>query len=101
MKNDVEGSEQDDGPALVNLKLLSPSDEYNLHLRDLPAATTTVKDLRLRIQQEISSHPPTDRMRLIYRGHVLSKETDTLQDVLGADNVRGPHSYLHFPAALR
>lgn len=75
-------------PAHINLKVLSPSTEVpgDLSFADIPAATT-VKDLRLRIQGEITSKPATDRMRLIYRGRVVVNDTDTLLDVFGVENV--------------
>ncbi|KAF2277186.1 uncharacterized protein EI97DRAFT_466705 [Westerdykella ornata] len=73
----------------INLKVLSPSTEVqgDIHLPDLPISLT-LKELRDRIQNEIPSRPATERMRLIYRGRALSRETDTLSDVLGLDNVR-------------
>lgn len=74
--------------SLINLKVLSPSTEVqgDLSFPDIPASTT-VKDLRLRIQNEIASRPATERMRLIYRGRVVANETDRLVDVFGSENV--------------
>ncbi|KAF2743943.1 hypothetical protein M011DRAFT_470840 [Sporormia fimetaria CBS 119925] len=83
--------------ATINLKVLSPSTEVQGDIT-LPAIpiSTTVKDLRLRIQNEIATRPSTDRMRLIYRGRVVANETDTLSDVFGAENVRSaPDHTLH------
>lgn len=79
-----------DEPILINLKVLSPSTEVegDISLPDIPAATT-VKDLRVKIQDAIATKPSTERMRLIYRGRVVAKDTDTLSDVFGIDNVRG------------
>lgn len=72
----------------INLKVLSPSTEVgrDLSFPDI-AAATTVKDLRLRIQNEIPSQPAVERMRLIYRGRVILHDADTLVDVFGLDNV--------------
>ena len=76
----------DDAPA-VNLKILSPNFEGDIALPDL-AASTTVKELRVRIQGAMDTRPATERMRLIYRGRVVVNEMDTLSDVFGPENVR-------------
>lgn len=72
---------------LIHLKVLSPSTEVqsDVNLADIPASTT-VRDLRLRLQNEIPSRPTTDRMRLIYRGHVVANDDDTLLNVFGLEN---------------
>jgi hypothetical protein len=85
-------AEETGAPAAINLKVLSPSTEVpgDINLPELPA-NTTVRELRLRIQDAIATRPATDRMRLIYRGHVIVNDTDTLTDVFGADNAsHGP-----------
>ena len=76
-------------PLVIDLKVLSPSTEVagDINLPQIPASTT-VKELRLKLQDAIPSRPVTDRMRLIYRGKVVANEMDTLSDVFGADNVR-------------
>jgi hypothetical protein len=73
----------------INLKVLSPSTEVEggVSFPDLPA-TTTVQELRSRIQDAVPSKPATERMRLIYRGRVVANDADTLGHVFGADNVR-------------
>ncbi|KAJ4288520.1 hypothetical protein N0V90_011757 [Kalmusia sp. IMI 367209] len=75
--------------ASVNLRILSPSAEVEggVHLAGLPA-TTTVGELRQRIQDAVPSRPATDRMRLIYRGRVVANDDDTLEIVFGTDNIR-------------
>jgi hypothetical protein len=78
----------DDAPA-VNLKIFSPNFEGDIALPDL-AAATTVKELRVLIQDAMDTRPATERMRLIYRGRVVASETDTLSDVFGPENVRLP-----------
>ena len=80
-----------DDTLAVNLKVLSPSSEIEggLHLQQLPASTT-VRELRLKIQDAVASKPGPERMRLIYRGKVVANDADTLETVFGADNVRGP-----------
>jgi predicted glycosyltransferase len=72
----------------INLKVLSPSAELDggITLADIPASTT-VKELRSRIQNAVPSKPAPDRMRLIYRGRVVANDADTLSTVFGTDNV--------------
>ncbi|KAJ4362650.1 hypothetical protein N0V95_001358 [Ascochyta clinopodiicola] len=78
-----------DDSLAINLKVLSPSSEVEsgVHLRDL-AASTTVQELRLKIQDAVPSKPDPARMRLIYRGKVVANDTDSLETVFGADNIR-------------
>ncbi|KAG9191550.1 hypothetical protein G6011_10284 [Alternaria panax] len=73
----------------INLKILSPSTEVEggVHLADMPASTT-VRELRSRIQDAAPSKPAPERMRLIYRGRVVANDADTLSKVFGADNIR-------------
>jgi hypothetical protein len=73
----------------VNLRILSPSTEVEggVNLPDLPTSTT-IKELRSRIQNAVPSKPATDRMRLIYRGRVVANDADTLGNVFGAESVR-------------
>ncbi|KAF3041124.1 hypothetical protein E8E12_007838 [Didymella heteroderae] len=73
----------------INLKVLSPSSEIEggIHLQDVPASTT-VRELRLKIQDAVASKPGPERMRLIYRGKVVANDADTLETVFGADNLR-------------
>lgn len=75
---------------VLNLKVLSPSSEFEggIHLRELPASTT-VRALRLRIQDAVPSKPAPERMRLIYRGKVVANDAATLEAVFGAENVGG------------
>jgi hypothetical protein len=82
-------SKMAEGTPTINLKVLSPSTEVEggVNLADVPT-TTTIKELRSRIQDAVPSKPATERMRLIYRGRVVANDADTLADVFGADNVR-------------
>ncbi|KAI1556339.1 repeatmulti-domain protein [Pyrenophora tritici-repentis] len=77
-----------EGEQTINLKILSPSTEVEggVNLADVPASTT-VKELRSRIQNAVPSKPATDRMRLIYRGRVVANDAETLGNVFGTDNV--------------
>ncbi|KAA8620828.1 hypothetical protein Alg130_02474 [Pyrenophora tritici-repentis] len=76
-----------EGEQTINLKILSPSTEVEggVNLADVPASTT-VKELRSRIQNAVPSKPATDRMRLIYRGRVVANDAETLGNVFGTDN---------------
>ncbi|KAF2124784.1 hypothetical protein P153DRAFT_360960 [Dothidotthia symphoricarpi CBS 119687] len=78
-----------DEPATLNLRILSPSDEVEggVTFAELPTSTT-VKQLRERIQDAVPSRPAPERMRLIYRGRVVANDGDTLGDVFGAGNIR-------------
>lgn len=77
-----------DDSVTINLRVLSPSSELEggIHLQDLPAATT-VRELRLKIQDAIASKPGPERMRLIYRGKVVANDADSLETVFGTENV--------------
>ena len=73
----------------INLRILSPSTEVEggVTFPDIPASTT-IKELRSRIQDAVPSKPATERMRLIYRGRVVTNDADTLANIFGADSVR-------------
>jgi hypothetical protein len=73
----------------LNLKILSPSTEVEggINFPDIPTSTT-IKELRNRIQDAVQSKPAPDRMRLIYRGRVVANDADTLGSVFGAESVR-------------
>jgi hypothetical protein len=77
-----------DGGDVINLKILSPSTEVEggIHLPDLPASTT-IKELRQKIQDAAPSRPATERMRLIYRGRVVANDNDKLIDIFGVESV--------------
>lgn len=70
------------------LHVLSPSAEVpdKLTFSSIPV-TTTVAELKARIQDAIPSMPSPARQRLIYRGKALVKDTDTLKDVFGQETV--------------
>ncbi|KAF1844151.1 uncharacterized protein K460DRAFT_357777 [Cucurbitaria berberidis CBS 394.84] len=78
-----------DDEATINLRILSPSTEVEggISFPDLPASTT-IKELRSRIQDAVPSKPAPGHMRLIYRGRVVANDEDTLGNVFGADSIR-------------
>ena len=73
----------------INLRILSPSPEVEggIHFPAL-AASTTIAELKQKIQDAVPSKPATDRMRLIYRGRVVANADDALLTVFGSDTVR-------------
>ncbi|KAF2816125.1 uncharacterized protein BDZ99DRAFT_458028 [Mytilinidion resinicola] len=73
----------------IDLKVLSPSTEVDgdMFFKQLPASTT-VAELKLKIKDQIAAKPAVERMRLIYRGRVMAKESDTMTDVFGRDEIR-------------
>ncbi|KAL2131328.1 hypothetical protein VTI74DRAFT_5252 [Chaetomium olivicolor] len=89
-------SAQEDGPLAVNLQIVSPSVGVgNLRFPGLPA-TTTVRQLKDRIRETLPSRPADDHQRLIHRGRLLARDTDTLQDVFGEETIRsGDQQTIH------
>ncbi|KAJ4315978.1 hypothetical protein N0V94_005670 [Neodidymelliopsis sp. IMI 364377] len=88
-----------EGALTLDLKILSPSSEIEggIRLQDLPASTT-VRELRLKIQHVAPSNPGPERMRLIYRGRLVANDADTLENVFGAANIReSKDQSLHLP----
>ncbi|KAL2195067.1 hypothetical protein P885DRAFT_41126 [Corynascus similis CBS 632.67] len=79
---------QENAPLAVNLHIVSPSAGVgNLRFPDIPA-TTTIRQLRERIRESLSSRPADDHQRLIHRGRLLARDTDTLQDIFGEEAIR-------------
>lgn len=76
-------------PQTIFLHILSPSSEVpdKLTFPAIPV-TTTVDELKNKIQDAITTKPSPQRQRLIYRGKALVKPTDTMKDVFGQDTVR-------------
>ena len=80
-------------PQKVLIHVLSPSIEVpRLTFREVPISTT-IGDIKKRIQDAVSIKPPPERQRLIYRGKVLTRHEMTLEAVLGLVAVR--HMYYH------
>lgn len=73
----------------IDLKLLSPSPEVpasGLLFEDI-SPSTTLGELRIKIQAALPSHPLPARQRIIYFGRVLQRDNDTLSGVFGETNV--------------
>jgi hypothetical protein len=78
-----------DGPLSVNLQIISPSAGVgNLRFPSLPA-TTTVQQLKAKIRESVASRPADEHQRLIHRGRMLARDTDTLLDIFGEEAVCG------------
>jgi hypothetical protein len=76
-------------PLSFTLVVLSPSvgAASRLNFPHLPAATT-VKQLKAKIRDALQSKPPDDNQRLIHRGRMLARETETMLDIFGKETVR-------------
>ena len=72
----------------IDLKVLSPNLESTggLNLRDLPVSTT-IADLRVKLHNELPGNPSPERLRLIYLGRLIRRDSDTLLDVFGREAV--------------
>lgn len=72
----------------INVKVLSqlPEPDGVIHFENLPV-TTTVGELKTKIQDHVTSKPAVEHQRIIYRGRVMARETSTLLDVFGRDAV--------------
>ena len=88
----VSNSKDIDCSTHIDLRILSPSTEVEreLSFQCLPASTT-IAQLKERIQKSIPSGPEAYRQRLIFRGRVIMKDDATLIDVFGKDSVSLPH----------
>ncbi|KAK4148244.1 uncharacterized protein C8A04DRAFT_24045 [Dichotomopilus funicola] len=79
---------QDDAALVVNLQIVSPSVGVGtLRFPDIPA-TATVQQLKQKIRGSLTSRPADDQQRLIHRGRLLARESDTLQDIFGEALIR-------------
>ncbi|KAI9705207.1 MAG: hypothetical protein M1820_005354 [Bogoriella megaspora] len=73
----------------ITIKILSPSPEIRNGIVLSPLSTsTTVGQVKQQLRERISSRPPNERQRLIYRGRVMMDESQTLLNVFGEDAVK-------------
>jgi DUF2407 ubiquitin-like domain len=70
------------------LQVVSPSVGVNgpLSFSQLPTATT-IKQLKARIREALPIRPPDENQRLIHRGRLLARETETMAEIFGQDTV--------------
>ncbi|KAI9766912.1 MAG: hypothetical protein M1840_006209 [Geoglossum simile] len=68
----------------ISVSILSPSTElpHQLSFTCVPTSST-VGELKQRIRDAVPSRPELGRLRLIHRGRMLSRDTDTMSDVFG------------------
>lgn len=83
-------TKEEEQPELLKftLSIISPSSEVpNPLVFPQLLATTTVKDLKAKIQDVIPSKPVEEHQRLIHRGRLLAREMETMEDIFGKDTV--------------
>ncbi|MCJ1394104.1 hypothetical protein MMC18_006982 [Xylographa bjoerkii] len=73
----------------IFLNILSPSSEVPQKLTYPDILTsTTIHELKQRIQNDVETRPGPERQRLIYRGRALVQEEKTLEDIFGHEAVQ-------------
>ena len=78
----------EDGARRVVIHVVSPSAEAKrLSFPNTPLSST-IADVKLKIQAAVPSSPLPDRQRLIYQGRPLTSPTATLESVFGPEAVR-------------
>jgi len=84
-------TENDERPEPINftLVILSPSVGIDrpLTFSHLPA-TTSIKELKAKIRDALATKPADENQRLIHRGRLLARETETMTEVFGRETVR-------------
>lgn len=85
--------EEHPDPSTFTLQIISPSIGVTSPLSfPLLPTTTTVKQLKAKIRDALPSKPVDESQRLIHRGRMLAKETETMLEVFGQETVN--NSYL-------
>jgi hypothetical protein len=82
-------------PITFTLVVVSPSTgvESPLTFPQLDA-TTTVKQLKTKLRDVLLSKPTDGNQRLIHRGRLLARETETMLDIFGKEAVGGTYAYV-------
>ena len=72
----------------ILLNVLSPSPEVpqKLTYAELPVSTT-ISELKQKIQNDVETRPSAERQRLIYRGRPLLQGERSLENVFGVEEV--------------
>ncbi|KAE9379066.1 hypothetical protein N431DRAFT_478156 [Stipitochalara longipes BDJ] len=78
-------------PLSFTLQIISPSIGVTgpLNFPLLPAATT-VKQLKAKIRDALPSKPVDESQRLIHRGRMLARETETMLEIFGQETLANP-----------
>ncbi|KAL5326712.1 hypothetical protein ACEPPN_004401 [Leptodophora sp. 'Broadleaf-Isolate-01'] len=86
-------AEEASGPLTFTLHVVSPSVGVSgpLNFSKLPA-TTTVKELKSRIRDILPSKPQDENQRLIHRGRMLGRESETMLDIFGQETLSNTES---------
>lgn len=88
--------EEQPEPLSFTLTIVSPSVGANrLNFPHL-AATTTVEQLKAKIRDALPSKPPNELQRLIHRGRMLSRESQTMVEIFGKDVVSPNQDFYGF-----
>ncbi|TVY81396.1 hypothetical protein LSUE1_G005233 [Lachnellula suecica] len=89
----ITGRDGEPGALSFTLIVVSPSvgvaSPLNFHL--LPASTT-VRQLKAKIRDVLPSKPVDDSQRLIHRGRMLGRDTETMLEVFGQDTIKTQES---------
>lgn len=85
--------EEQPEPMSFTLVVVSPSVGVPgpLNFPHLPAATS-VKELKAKIRDVLPSKPADESQRLIHRGRMLARETETMMDIFGSETLANPES---------
>ncbi|KAK0626452.1 hypothetical protein B0T14DRAFT_599849 [Immersiella caudata] len=75
-------------PLTANLQIVSPNVGVGPLVFSALPHNTTVRQLKDRIRDTLPSRPTDDQQRLIHRGRLLARDTDTLKDVFTEDLLR-------------
>ncbi|OTA67724.1 hypothetical protein K449DRAFT_461711 [Hypoxylon sp. EC38] len=87
-------------PASFTLHLVSPSVGIPQPLILEVPTDTTVKQLKERIRNAVNTRPSDEAQRLIHRGRLLSRDSETMTDIFGREALQSTdHQTLHL--ALR
>ncbi|KAI2471914.1 hypothetical protein F4781DRAFT_63379 [Annulohypoxylon bovei var. microspora] len=75
--------------ATFTLQIISPSVgiPQPLALQELPT-NTTVKQLKERIRNAVGMRPTDEAQRLIHRGRLLGRDTETMTEIFGQETLR-------------
>jgi hypothetical protein len=75
-------------PLKFTLQIISPSIGVTGPLSfPLLPATTTVRQLKAKIRDALPSKPVDESQRLIHRGRMLARETETMLEIFGQETV--------------
>ncbi|CAG8980378.1 hypothetical protein HYALB_00003942 [Hymenoscyphus albidus] len=86
--------EEQPEPLSFTLTIVSPSvGAIRLEFPHLPA-TTTVEQLKAKIRDALPSKPANELQRLIHRGRMLARESQTMLEIFGQDVLCHPESQI-------